>query len=280
MPLPRDLPSRERCRPLLPLLASLALVAGCGGAGLPPVALPTGAGAAAEVPTETSPPGIGRAPWELPPELVPSQSLYRLRIAGDEGRGRLRLTLRLAAPDHFQLAAADALGRSLWLLHAEGGGALILDHRAETACRYGGSAAGAEIDLANLELGSFPLDRLPALILGRLPAEPAPGEKAEPAEESGELRDARGRRWTYRRDAAGEVIRWSLREPGAASPRMHFEREVEGARGASWVTLTDHGAEGGPLELTWRRSLLEPLAPGTRLPGPKIPPGYRSEPCP
>jgi hypothetical protein len=224
---------------------------------------------------------VGPAPWQIPPEDLQTQRLYRVRLesrqvdpaSGEdtrEGRGRFKLTLRLATPSLFQLTAVDPLGRALWTLHVEGDEGLLVDYRERRACRYGG-----EVDLADLRLGPFPIRRLPVAILGRLPAEPPPGLEWREGETAMALVDRAARRWTATFQGAA-LVRWRMERPGsrpgegsAGSPGVLFTADGEGHR-----RLVD-GDEG--LILEWRETLREPLAgpPGS----PEIPRGFSQGGC-
>jgi hypothetical protein len=247
------------CRPprrRAPLLLAAALIAGAGAAGCAgrrqPAAIP-----AAPVPESL--------PWQVPPQALATQRLFRMSYSGPEGEGSFRVTLRLAASDRFQIQAVDPLGRSLWTLDAKGGADLWLDHRNRVFCHPAG-----RLDLPGLPLGSFALAELPALLLGRLPAEPPPD--AVPARQGDQLTldDAQGRRWTATL-AGGAVRAWTLWEGGEPAA-WWAERDgggvlsVRPARGAA-------GDAGGGVQVRWKQVLAEKLA---QEPAPIVPPkGFR-----
>jgi hypothetical protein len=255
-----------------PLLAAvLAVVAGgCAGGGARP---PAGA----------ADPAV--APWQVPPAAVGTQRLYRMSYDGPQQGGSFRLSLRLASRQRYEVRAVDPAGRSLWTLAVSGEEGLWLDHRARAACRLAGN-----LDLAAAELTPFPLPAVPALLLGRLPAEPAgPVEEAAGAgeeDDEGEgdvgeaavgvggdgvvriaYRDARERRWTATLEG-GEPRSWSMSEVGAGSPSLWWLR-----RGGEAV-LSDRirGAQ-----LRWRQTLAEPLGEG--LAAPRVPADFSEVPC-
>lgn len=227
------------------------------------------------------------APWQVPAGALGTQRLYRVGYDGPDGGGSFRLTLRLAAPDRYQVRAVDPVGRALWSLDVAGDRGLWLDHRADAACRLTGS-----LDLAAGQLTPFPLVSLPALLLGRLPAAPAgpleePGPEAdERAAEAGagddvegdaapaaaaDLRlafaDAQDRRWSATLEA-GEPVSWAMSEPGAASPTVWWRRH------AGEHLLSDR-ARG--VQLRWRESVVEPLRGG--LAPLEVPAAFRLVPC-
>jgi hypothetical protein len=232
------------------------------------------------------------APWQVPAGALGSQRLYRVSYDGPDGGGGFRLSLRLAAPERYQVRAVDPVGRALWSLDVAGAGGLWLDHRAAAACRLTGS-----LDLAAGQLTPFPLASLPALLLGRLPAAPAGpldgpgGEAGEPvaadaaetappdavpdadAEEdtAGDRRlafaDAQGRRWSATL-AGGAPLSWAMTEPGDAAPSVWWRRH-DGEH------LLSDRARG--VQLRWRESVVEPL-PGPLAPL-EVPEGFALVPC-
>lgn len=194
---------------------------------------------------EPAPAGeIGR-PWELPPRALGTQRLFRVSYDGPDGDGSFRLTLRLAAPDRYQVVAVDPLGRSLWTLDSAAEEGLWLDHRARAACRLSGS-----FDVVASRLTPFPLAALPALLLGRLPEPPA-GEPPADAEERLDYRDASGRRWTATLDA-GRVRSWSFAEPGDPTPSVFWSRAESGE---AYLSDRIRG-----VQLRWRETVAEPMA--------------------
>lgn len=230
---------------------------------------------------------LDAAPWQVPPSALGTQRLYRVGYNGPDGGGSFRLTLRLAAPERYQVRAVDAIGRALWSLDVAGTSGLWLDHRADAACRPSGS-----LEVAAGELTPFPLASLPALLLGRLPAVPA-GPLEEPGPEVGDetaaargdedgdedaaptaagdrrlaFADAEGRRWSATL-AAGAPVSWAMSEPGGAAPTVWWRRL------AGEHLLSDR-ARG--VQLRWRESVVEPLR-GALAPL-EVPAGFQLVPC-
>jgi hypothetical protein len=210
-------------------------------------------------------------PWEIPAADLGTQRLFRVHYDGPQGEGSVKVTLRLAAADRYQVQAADPLGRPLWGLDVAAGGGLWIDHRQELTCRLAGS-----FELAGVPLAPFPLLALPPLLLGRLPAAPAMGAggqggttgTARGAAGAGRLdfRDAEGRRWTAR-SAGGRPLSWTLWGDDG-EPRI------------SW-TLSDGEAilsdRGQRAQLRWREVVSERLA-GALAPLP-VPADYRETDC-
>lgn len=255
---------------------SLLFVPGCAGRrGVAPV---TAADAAA-------------ASWEVPASAFGTQRLVRIGYDGPDGGGSFRLTLRLAAADRYQVRAVDPVGRALWSLDVTGSTGLWLDHRARAACRIEGS-----LEITAGRLTPFPLAALPALLLGRLPAEPAGAieETAGGAEEEGEIAppaaaadepppgeggdaavagrriaftDAAGRRWSATLDG-NLPLSWAMTEPGEEMPSVWWRRH------AGEQLLSDRPRN---VQLRWRETVVEPL------PGPlaalALPPGFDLVPC-
>lgn len=215
-----------------------------------------------------SPPSRLAAPWEVPAAALATQRLYRVRYDGPQGEGNVKVTLRLATVERYQVQAADPLGRPLWALDVAGGRGLWVDHRAESTCRLEG-----RLELAGVPLSPFPLLALPPLLLGRLPAAPGVGEEraALRAAASGDARidfaDAEGRRWTARL-TDGRPRSWTLWAAGGREPRI------------SWLAAGDEAVlsdrEQG-VQLRWREIVAEPLA-GDLEPV-ASPPGYREMVC-
>lgn len=204
---------------------------------------------------EPTPPQLPAQPWQIPPEELGVQSLFRLQYEGPEGQGGFRLTLRLQAADRYRVTTVDAVGRAVWNLAVDGENGLWVDHRQQRYCRFQGL-----LGLAAVPLSPFALPALPALLLGRLPEPPA----SPPTVSAGllELVDLAGRRWTARLED-GKLSQWTLWEQGEPAVwwGLHGEESVLSER-----------AQG--VQLRWRRVLTEPL---TELPPPPtVGEGYSS----
>lgn len=183
------------------------------------------------------------APWEFPIEELGRQSLYRVQLRTGEDRGSLRLVLRLWDPTRFELAASDALGRSLWSLRSAGGAAVWSEREGGGPCAL---AAGRAIRWPRFGL-TFPASDLPALLIGRLPEPPSTSTGTATAGES-EITTASGRRFRVT-VAGGLPVRWiALDETG--DPTLSWTRDEDGGR--------LDGAEG--LEVRWRRVSRETVA--------------------
>lgn len=186
--------------PLAALLLLAALLAGCGPAGKP--------GRPERIPT-------GDMPWEIPASALGSQRLYRVSYQGPEGKLAFRLSLYLETPDRFRMDAADGVGRRIFSLEvgeppsALGSQALWLDHRNKEYCRLSSSGLPPDLPLANL-----PLEALPRLLLGMMPARPA----SELARAAGKISylDGAGRHWSGSLDSGGLLEWWTLVENGEA----------------------------------------------------------------
>lgn len=261
----------DRVRSAAALVAVALLAAGCAST-RPAPAPPPSPPPTAAAPAEPAPVPAAAAPWEIPPELLDTQRLYRIRYQGPEGEGGLRLTLELDEPERYRARAVDVLGRPLWSLRFDGGGGgLWVDHRADVYCRLQGHADLS--GLARLALAPFPLASLPPLLLGRLPARPAPGEDPSADGATVAYRDAEGRRWTAALTAGGAPESWAL-----------WGESVAGGPLVTWLAaggeavLSDRDAG---IQLRWREVVAEPLAEAVRgAPGPVEPPGgYREVTC-
>ncbi len=168
------------------------------------------------------------------------------------------MTLRLAAAERYQVPAVDPVGRALWSLDVDDDRGLWLDHHNRSYCTFNGN-----FDVADVPLAPFPLLSLPALLLGRLPAEPT----AAPQVKGSELDLSR------RPGAALD---------GAAPRRRGRELDAVG-----------RGTAGGALGAA--RRLGDPLRPRARGPGAleggpaeklhkalaalAVPPGFEEEDC-
>jgi hypothetical protein len=169
------------------------------------------------------------------------------------------MTLRLAALERYQVQAVDPVGRSLWSLDVAEGRGLFLNHRARTSCVFQGS-----FDLSGVPLGPFPLLTLPALLLGRVPSQPAAPPQPHGRETT--FHDAQDREWSVVAGAGGVVERWTLSESG--TPTVWWFRRDD------WAILSDR-ARG--VQVRWREVLAERL--GKDLAALEVPPGYRAEAC-
>ncbi len=229
------------------LLAAAAVTSGCSTVPKAPPRSPS-----AGAPAAAAPP----SPWLMPAGAYGSQILYRVAVAGAEGEGSLRLTLRLASPERFQAEAVDPLGRALWGLDVDGEHGLWLDHRAHTYCRLSGAP-----DLAFLPIGPLPLSALPPLLLGRLPVPPADpagvvrGAAGAPAAGAATstvaYRDTAGRGWSAVTQD-GQLVSWGLWQEPATAPLLSW------ATSGSWSVLSDRRKG---VQVRWREALREPLGP-------------------
>lgn len=197
-------------------------------------------------------------PWQVPESELGTQRLFRAHYQGPDGGGGFRLTLRLVALDRWQ-AQANALGRKLWSLEADGEAGLWLDHRKDVFCRLEG-----RLELAGSVLAPLPFRAFPALLLGRVPEPP---HDSGVAHRGGEwvFGGADGRRWRARIED-GRLVRWTL---------------GQGRRTVAWWELRDGEAvlsdRDRKLRLRWRPVVREPLAGPLEPLAP--PPGYRAVAC-
>ena len=204
-------------------------------------------------------PGHGAAAWEIPAPVLHTQRLYRVHYSGPEGEGSFKVTLRLTAPERYQIQAVDPVGRSLWSLDVAHSRGLFLNHRNRSSCVYEGS-----FDLSGVALGPFPLLTLPSLLVGRVPSLPS-----EPPQQHGSqvsFHDAAGRVWTAVLGSDGVVQSWTLAEGGAPS--------IWWVRSEDWAILSDRERN---VQVRWREVLHEPLD-GEPVPL-ETPSGYRTGPC-
>lgn len=193
-------------------------------------------------------------PWQIPAEAFGRQLLYRVHYSGPEGEGSLRLTLRLAGPERYQINVADALGRAVWNLDVEGNRGLWLDHRGSTFCGF-----KSRTDFLGLPLTPFPLLSLPALLLGRLPSEP----EGQPEQDGDSItfHDSRDRRWTAE-VRGGRPESWTLWE--GSTPAVWWSQRD------SWMSLSDRQRK---VQIRWREVLQEELRDPLQVL--RAPEGYR-----
>jgi hypothetical protein len=200
------------------------------------------------------------APWQLPVARLGSQSLFRLRIEGPDGEGSLRLLLRLVSAERYQLLVSDRLGRAVYALDAQAGEGLLIDHQKQRVCAIGNS-----FELEGVPLDPIPVAAVPALLLGRVPTQPAPPDPDWPPDGEVTFTDDRGRPWSVTL-AAGEPVAWSLLEAGR--PALWWRRTERG------FLLSDR-VRG--VQLSWEESVREPLAGELR--PLQVPAGYATEDC-
>lgn len=201
----------------------------------------------------------GDEPWEIPADSYATQSLYRVRYDGPEGRLSFKLTLYLVDKNRFRMRAADGLGRKLWDLAVDADDqALWLDHRNKEYCEARGASRLAIVPLARL-----PLVALPRLLLGRMPAPPASELKRSAVGVA--FRDARGQLWNGGLED-GRLLWWTLVENGQA---VTWWRQEDGE--GIFTDLVGHQ------KLIWREVVHEALR---NSPGPlRVPEPYREGAC-
>ena len=206
---------------------------------------------------KTRPAAEGEAKgWTLPAEALGTQRLYRVRYEGQEGRGGMKLILKLASESRFQVSTTDALGRPLWSLQASEAESLLIDHRGREFCR------AKDIRLPDPVLEAMPWRALPRVLLGYLPTEPETMVKSSALEL--DFRGSDGRRWTSRLDA-GRPTSWVLWED--SRPALWWSRRGEGG-----VLSHRQG-----IQIRWREIVNEPLQ--SALVDLQIPSGYAPSRC-
>lgn len=197
---------------------SVALLAGCASTGRPGTAGP--------------PAGLAGADGS-----EPRRSLYRIGYQGPEGSGSLRLALFDLGSAGYQARASDTFGRGLWSLELAAETSIFVDHRRRLYC-----PSGRLMRIPELALGSLPLERLPDVLEGRLPADPAP-TSSDPTD----FVDPEGRRWTATR-REGELASWTLWSEDR--PLLWWRRD-----GGGGILSHREGAQ-----FRWRRTVGERMA--------------------
>jgi len=173
-----------------------------------------------------------------PVESVDMQYLYRVRYSGPAGSGGLRLVMRLGVDEEFQLQAADALGRSMWILDYRSGWVQIIDHRRQTFCQ-----TENDLRVAEVTLETFSIQTLPRLLLGRVPVIP---EGVSRDDGSVDFTDASGRKWSVRTED-NQITAWTLWSQD--EPILWWTRQSKGG-------ILSH-REGS--QFRWRQVVEEPL---------------------
>lgn len=197
-----------------------------------------------------APPG----PWAVVAADLGTQRLFRVQARQGNDDASLRLVLRLAAAERFEVTASDPLGRPLWTLTVDDGAGRWLPAGQRSGCRFDPRRS---VRLARFDWG-LPARDLAAALVGRVPEPPA----RDGAELAVEYLDASGRRWRAWRDERGP-LRWSTEQAGA--PSLSWERAERG--GAL-------SAESDELLIRWREVTREPLGGG----GPRLPAAAAGEP--
>lgn len=189
-------------------------------------------------------------------EDFPSQRVFRVRYQGGGEQGSFRVILRFESPTRYRLSALNPVGRPLWEVDYAEPRTAIFDHRNRVTCVAEGPVA---VEAASLSV--VPVDDLPAVLLGRLPASLREGGTL-----AGRHRwvDGRGRRWSVE-TAAGRVEAWTLWQDD---------------RPLAWYRRLD---DGGMLshrlgeQFRWQQTVSEPLP--TPLPHLEVPPAWQRRPC-
>lgn len=224
------------------------LVVGCATGPAPKVAVPT----QIEIP-----------PWQMPRSEYPSQRLFRVDVAGKQGGGSARVTLRYWVPGEYEARAADALGRPLWLLSVYRGRELVVDLRARTFCE---GQDGMRLPV--IDFGPLPYDALPRLLIGRLPLPPdTRRDLVWTRNGSFQFTDGLGREW-HGELKDGWPVHWVVGNPG---PLIWWRRSGSGG------ILSRRG--GG--QIRWRQEVREPFTPKSRSAHPQVvpPKGFEKVSC-
>lgn len=133
--------------------------------------------------------GEATQPWMLSESDLSTRRLFRVSYSGHEGSGSLRVVMILASGPLFSLMASDPLGRSLWDLQIDRDQSFFVNHRESKICPI-----DSLMVLPGDTLEMFPLESLPLVLLGYLPATPQTGQISSDEELS--FLDDQGRRWT------------------------------------------------------------------------------------
>jgi hypothetical protein len=171
------------------------------------------------------------------------QTLFRVRYQGTDGRGRIKITTRVAGREHFQLAAADSFGRQHWSLEYRPGRTLFLDHRERRVCLFTG-----DVVLPAIALAELPVSLLPRVLAGELPVRLPAGIVAVPGGAAVHWPGEGTREWSVALDSEGRVARWTLWVDG--EPLLWFRAERNGG-----MLSHRRGAQ-----VVWSRVTQEPLA--------------------
>lgn len=244
--------------PLFVVFFALLLIGGCASGPTPGPATPAAGKGRWKLGTGSAQGQV--APWQVAPGDLGTQRLFRVHYEGPEGKVGLKMTLYLQSTEHFRLDAADSLGRRVWSLSVEPGDrAVWLNHRQKEYCRVYSHRRQTFLPIAHL-----PLQALPNLLLGRLPAEPV--GKAEQGDGKVSYRDARGQTWNAQQQDEGGLLWWSLVQEGEAVAwwrRLEKESIFSDRRGGQQVR--------------WRQQVSEALE---RPPAPlEVPEAYREGAC-
>ena len=157
----------------------------------------------------------------------------------------------------YSLSVSDTFGRSMWDLRVDPGRSYLIDHRRDAFCEV-----DSIMPLPGNTLGLFPLEALPALLLGRLPVTPI--TQIEDDDGRIEFRDELGRRWTAEwKDS--ELNSWTLWLE--EEPRVWWARQPKGG------ILSNRS--GG--QIRWRQTLEEILQDDYQ--DPKLPAEYEEIEC-
>lgn len=219
--------------------------------------------AAGPAPNAAAPTQLEAPPWQMPRNEYPSQRLFRVAVAGKQGGGSARVTLRYWVPGEYEARAADALGRPLWLLSVYRGRELVIDFRAQTYCDGQDS-----MRLPLIDFGPLPDDALPRLLIGRLPL-PPDTRTAYVWKRNGSFQftDAMGRKWRGQL-RGGWPVHWVVGDP---EPLIWWRRSESGG------ILSRRG--GG--QIRWRQEVREAFAPSGRSAHPQLvpPAGFDKVSC-
>lgn len=141
----------------------------------------------------------------------------------------LRMILDVDSSERYAITTKDRFGRGLWRLESGSAGALLVDDRRKLYCR-----AADGVRIPEMALESLPLDELPAVLLGRLPANLVRSSETGESR-ADEYRDRRDRRWTVRgapaRPESWTV--WESEEPWLWWRRHESDGGVLSHRGGS-----------------------------------------------
>ncbi len=207
---------------------------------------------------ESLPPSEVRlATLELPAAAINTRRLFRVQYDGPEGSGSMRMVMRLERAARFQMTASDLFGRTLWSLDASEEGLLLIHHRRRVYCRTQDG-----LHLPEVALSPLPVDALPSVFLGYLPA--APGAATWDLDGGIDFVDRGGHRWTARTQG-GILAAWTLWSED--SPLLWWTRQKAGG-------ILSHRLG---RQFRWREVAKEALDGDLeRL---RIPDGLSQEPC-
>ena len=199
----------------------------------------------------------GVSAWDLKPNQLYSQSIFKIHYTDASGGVSFRMVMRISSSDRFEMSISDTFGRKLWDIEFESETVKLLDHKRHQYC------TSYERDILSfLALEPLGVEKLPLILFGRLPTRPKIDIELSLLGQT--FHDTSGRKWSIRGEGDAPSA-WALW--GAERPEIWWTRH-----GKVGILSRRDGTQ-----IRWENASVEALA--VPLKGLNVPDTYQRRAC-